>query len=133
MSASEHWAPVVDYEQFYAVSTWGRVWAHDRWIIRIHTRPYLQRAGLMSLRPGNKLGHLCVVLYDEHGQRRKHWVHRLVATAHIPNPKGLPFVLHGLGGEDDNRVTNLRWGNQSENEKDKLRHRLARQRAREEA
>lgn len=87
----------------------------------------------MSLRVGNKLGHLCVTLYDEHGQRHKMWVHRLVALVHIPNPDNLPFVLHGLGGEADNSVTNLRWGDQSANEKDKRLHRLQRQQIREES
>ena len=127
------WAPVVGYEQFYLVSRLGVVWRQERVIRRIHTGPYVQAAGTMSLRVGNDLGHLCVTLYDEQGKRRKHWVHRLVAEAHIPNPQNLPYVLHGLGGTADNRVTNLRWGNQSENEKDKLRHKIARQKLREES
>lgn len=131
--SEERWAPVVGFEQFYAVSTRGRVWRHERWIVRIHTKPYLQRAGMMALRVGNDRGHLCVTLYDEYGQRHKCWVHRLVAEAHIPNPQNLPYVLHGVDGPADNRVDNLRWGDQSENEKDKLRHKLERQRRREEA
>jgi hypothetical protein len=124
---AETWAPVVGYEQFYLVSTKGRVWRLARTIIRIHTRPYVQQPGEMALRVGNKLGHLCVTLYDANGVRHKHWVHRLVAEAHIPNPHRYPYVLHGLAGEAVNRVDNLRWGNQSMNEKDKLKHKIARQ------
>lgn len=105
----------------------GRVWRLERTINRIHTRPYVQAAGLMALRVGNDLGHLCVTLYDTNGRRRKHWVHRLVATTHIPNPHNYPYVLHGLAGEAVNRVDNLRWGTQSMNEKDKLKHKIARQ------
>ena len=130
---SERWTPVEDYEEFYLISDHGRVWRLERTIYRIHTRPYVQAAGLMSLRVGNDLGHLCVTLYDASGRRRKHWVHRLVAVGFIPNPRGLPFVLHGLRGAAENHYTNLRWGDQSDNELDKRRHMLARQRAREEA
>lgn len=128
---TERWGPVPDFEAFYAASTWGRVWAHERWITRIHTRPYLQKAGIIRPRVGNEHGHLCVTLYDEFGQRHKFWVHRLVAMVHIPNPDGLPYVLHGPDGPAVNKVSNLRWGDQAENERDKLRHKIARQEMRE--
>jgi hypothetical protein len=129
----EHWVTVTGFEEFYAVSNRGRVWRYERWVVRIHTAPYLQAAGLMALRVGNDQGHLCVTLYDENGQRHKRWVHRLVAEHHIPNPDGHPFVLHGINGPADNSVPNLRWGTQSDNELDKRRHMLERQRRREEA
>lgn len=133
MTEEEAWKRIAGYEGFYAVSNRGRIWAFERWIVRIHTRPYLQKAGLIAPRVGNGHGHLAVTLYDEHGQRRKFWVHRLVAEMWIPNPNKLPFVLHGLEGPATNHVGNLRWGDHSENELDKARHRLARQQQREDS
>lgn len=49
-------------------------------------------------------------------------VHRMVAIAFIPNPRGLPLVLHGDGDSLNNRATNLRWGTEAENAADRERH-----------
>jgi hypothetical protein len=45
-------------------------------------------------------------------------VHRLVATALLPNPLGLPQINHKDGNKANNRVDNLEWTTASDN----LRH-----------
>lgn len=128
---AERWGPVPEYEEFYAISDHGRCWRHERTIVRVHTGPYVQAAGLMAIRVGNDQGHMCVTLYDAQGKRRKFWIHRLVAAVFLPNPDNLPYVLHGIRGPGVNHHTNLRWGDQSANEKDKRLHMIERQTERE--
>ena len=128
----DRWKPITGYEDLYLISQRGRVWRLDRYVNRVHTGPYLQRGGIMADWQATPYGHRAVYLVDVNGRRKKYWIHRLVAEHFIPNPEGLPWVLHGPAGPSENYYTNLRWGNQSENEKDKLRHKIVRQEQRHE-
>lgn len=64
-------------------------------------KPHLGTSGYLQVMIGRKTSPL--------------YVHRLVASAFLPNPQNLPQVDHINGNKTDNRVENLRWVSVSEN------------------
>jgi hypothetical protein len=60
-------------------------------------------------------GYLKVFAYDGDGVKKSLKIHRLVASAFIGNPGGLPVVNHIDGDKHDNRLSNLEWVTFGEN------------------
>lgn len=100
----EIWKDIEGYEG-YEVSNLGRVKSLD----------YRRTGAERVLKPaysGN--GYLFVNLYKD-GKEKKHYIHRLVAAAFIPNPHNLPEINHINEQKEDNRVENLEWCTQEYN------------------
>jgi hypothetical protein len=118
-SGTVEWRPVEGYEGLYEVSSEGRVRSLDRAIWRAGYERQIQ--GVVLRQKRYKDGYAYVNVYRD-GVQNTRAVHRLVATAFIPNPEGKPEVNHIDGPED--RATNLEWATQQENRDHAGRHLL---------
>lgn len=108
---TEEWKWVVGFEDIYEVSSFGNI----RSVKRADSRGRI-REGL-DLRPrlvGRKPQHVRATLH-KNARRFEIYLHRIVAEAFIPNPEGLPYVLHWDDDPTNNKVSNLHWGTHAEN------------------
>lgn len=53
---------------------------------------------------------------NERGNKKRYMRHRFAAQEFIPNPENKPFINHIDGNPSSNKVENLEWCTQSENE-----------------
>jgi hypothetical protein len=76
--------------------------------------------GTRKLKPRLRRGYSVVDLYNE-GAKRTCYVHILVMAAFgPPQPEGKGQVRHLDGNRTNAAITNLAWGDQSDNEADKI-------------
>lgn len=97
----EIWKDIEDQEGHYLISTLGLVKS-------------LKRRREKILKPAILRGYSSVSLC--HGKSKRHYVHRLVAIAFIPNPENKPQVNHKKGIKLDNRASELEWCTASDNQ-----------------
>lgn len=107
MEDKETWKPVVGYEGQYDVSNYGQVRSVKR---KVPCRNGFRTVGSRILASGNMNGYRRVSLGS-----KGHTVHRLVATAFIPNTGNKPCVNHKDGDRANNYFRNLEWCTYSEN------------------
>lgn len=117
---AERWRPVAGYEGLYEVSEQGSVRSLPRQAGKYHIK------GRLLKQFQNRAGYLCVCLSKE-GEQTTVAVHRLVASAFVPNPEGKETVNHINEDKGDNRACNLEWLTLREN----LRHGTRAERQRE--
>lgn len=108
----EQWKSMEKRGYEIMVSNYGRVKAMDRLAVykqggsiahRFHKEEILKCHD-------NGRGYLNVTFCG-----KKYYIHRLVASAFIPNDNHLPEVDHFNGNKYDNRAVNLRWVSKSQN------------------
>lgn len=110
----ENWKEITGYEGYFEVSNLGNFRSKDR-VIKYKqngTRNY----------PGKSLktetiveGYQRIVLMKD-GIKKRFMCYKIVAQEFIPNPNNKPFVNHIDGNPANNKVENLEWCTQEENE-----------------
>ena len=101
-----------------------KLWIADEWVVcedypsyMINTKGEIKSSLTNKiLKPSkHKSGYMLVGLRRD-GVSKTVKVHRLLAKAFIPNPENKPHVDHINGVRDDNRLENLRWCTNQENQ-----------------
>ena len=100
----EIWKDIEGYNGLYQVSSKGRVKSLN----------YKKTGKEKLLKSAKKSGYPFVALYKD-GKKKQTLIHRLVASAFIPNTDNKPCIDHINTDRTDNRVENLRWVTYKEN------------------
>jgi len=109
----EEWRDVVGWEGYYKVSSFGRIIVLSRHVKRSYNDSFLTAPKLTKLQTSTN-GYLRVGLTAQ-GRRQFALVHRIVASAFIPNPLNYPCIDHIDCNKENNHKENLRWCTQSQN------------------
>ena len=107
---NEEWRDVVGYEGRYQVSSMGRVKSLAR------TDCLGRTVKERFLKPcDNGRGYLYISLSDGTGEHKRHYIHRLVGEAFVPNPLEKEDVNHKDENPSNNHASNLEWLTHKEN------------------
>jgi len=109
---NELWVDIKGYEGYYQISNMGRYKSLDRSYVA-KKRNCLFRLKGKIMRPNESRGYLVAVLSMDYKTERFP-VHRLVADAFLPNHENKRTVNHKNGNKKDNKLSNLEWATDSE-------------------
>lgn len=114
---SEVWKPIKGYEGLYEVSNLGRVKSLERKVKAKNKYGTVDRTVTEKILKYsiNHKGYYLVKICNQ--VNKSFLVHRLVAEAFIDNPENKLQVNHINGDKKDNRVCNLEWCTNNENQK----------------
>lgn len=117
----EVWKPVAGFEGVYEISNLGNLRSLDRLVCYRKDRPAKTKGRIIKGKM-DRYGYWSVTISSREKGRLSTTIHRLVAKAFIPLKEGKTQVNHINGVKTDNRVDNLEWVNNSENQKHSYRH-----------
>lgn len=114
-TTEEKWKDIPDYEGLYQASNHGRIkslgrFKPNQWGITKYFKPekilsyQLTKDGYPTLK------------LSKNGKTIRHRIHRLIAITFLSNPENKEQVNHKNAIKTDNRVENLEWNTQKENQ-----------------
>jgi len=112
---AEIWKDIKGFEGWYQVSSLGKIKGLERQIP--HSSGGLQTLKEKTLKPAKDSKGYYIVILCKNSTRFTRKVARLVAQAFIPNLHNKPQINHINGIKTDNRLENLEWCTNSENQK----------------
>lgn len=111
----EIWKEIPGFEGLYEVSNIGRVRSLDRFVIdAYYSKGHIQK-GRIHKNTLSKAGYYTTSLTDKNKIKKHYYIHRLVASAFIPNPNNYPVINHIDENPRNNSVDNLEWCTQKHN------------------
>lgn len=111
----EIWKDIPEYDEYYQVSSFGRIRSLDRYVYH-HVSGKQLIKGRILIQSFDKDGYKQVTFSRENKTKTKK-VHRLVCTASHENPLNKSFVNHKDGDKTNNHKNNVEWCTPSENNK----------------
>ena len=118
--SEEVWKDVVGYEDRYQVSNMGRVRSKDIVLHKLDGKTEFRKGRIVKFQLTKDGYHQYLFSNGTNKPRKLMRIHRVVAMAFIPNPLNKPCIDHINTIRNDNRVENLRWCTQSENNKNPI-------------
>lgn len=103
---NEIWKSIPDFDGWYEASNLGRIRR-----VKPGRSTFI---GRICQTHKSRDGYLRVHLFMN-GERCQELVHRLVASAFIPNPSNRPHINHKNGIKSDNSLDNMEWATAAEN------------------
>lgn len=111
METKEIFIDIVGFEGYYQISNLGNVKSLKRTIIN-GGKPTNIRERILKQKTNHGYKKVCL---NKLGIDKQYFIHRLIATAFIPNPENKPCVNHINGIGLDNKIENLEWCTHLEN------------------
>ena len=109
-----NFSALIGYEGSYEVSACGVIRSVDRVVLGTDGATYPFKGRILRANPHKDVNYLVVSLWKD-GIGQSHYVHRLVAQAHVANPFNKPEVNHKDGDRTNNNKNNLEWVTPQEN------------------
>ena len=97
----EGFVDISGYEGKYAINREGRIYVYG----------YIRDPSL------NKPNIYARTSLIKNKKNKQHFMHRLIAEAHIPNPDNYPVINHKDGNKQNNSIDNLEWCTVTHNNK----------------